>query len=73
MGRVRAFDDPLSFIHMLYAAAVAYLSPTALVAASIIYYAYQSIEKEKLSRKRGDYVEWLVGILVGLIIRAITM
>jgi len=69
MGRTKAFDDPQSFLHTLYATIIAYISPTALVAASIIYYAYQKYKREKWREKRGDFIEWLTGILIGTLLR----
>ena len=73
MGRVRAFDDFYSFLHTALAALLAFLSPEALIAASVIYYAYQRYEREEWKRKRGDFVEWLVGIALGTSLRAVLL
>jgi len=67
MGRVKAFDDPYSWLHFAYAALLAALEPLALIAASIVFVAYQVYEREKWAVKRGDFVEWLTGILAGTI------
>ena len=69
MGRVKAFDDVYSWLHFAYAALLAALEPLALVAASIVFVAYQGWEKERLGRKLGDFVEWMAGCLVGVIVR----
>ena len=73
MGRVKAFDDVYSWVHFVYAALLAALEPLALVAASIVFYAYQKYEREKWELKRGDFVEWLTGILAGTIAKCVHM
>ena len=72
MGRVRAFDDAKSFLHAAYAAVIAMLNPVIAVAATLVYIEYQRYEREKWSRKRGDFAEWLIGLLIGAIVRAIS-
>ena len=69
MGRVKVFDDLLSWVHFFYSMVLAALSPIALVASSIVYVAYQHYEREKWEYKRGDFLEWLCGIIVGVIVR----
>ena len=73
MGRVKAFDDVYSWLHFVYAALLAALEPLALVAASIVFVAYQAYEREKWAVKRGDFVEWMTGILAGTIIKIAQM
>ena len=68
MGRVRAFDDFFSWLHFAYALLLAYLSPIALIAATIMFYAYQQYQRERWESKRGDFVEWLAGILAGTLL-----
>ena len=67
MGKVKAFDDVYSWLHFAYAFLVAFLEPMLAVAASVIFYAYQKFEREKWEVKRGDFVEWLVGLLWGAV------
>ena len=69
MGKIRAFDDLLSWAHFVYAALLAALEPLALIAASMVFVAYQCWEKERLGRKLGDFVEWMAGCLAGVIAR----
>ena len=67
MGRVRAFDDVYSWLHFAYAFLAAFLEPMLAVAASIVFYAYQRFERERWEVKRGDFVEWLTGLLWGAV------
>jgi len=39
----------------------------------VIYYAYQRYEREEWKSKRGDFVEWLVGIALGTSLRAVLL
>ena len=63
MGRARPFDDFLSLLHFSAALVSALLGVD--VSATIAYVFYQLLERERLGRKLGDLVEWLVGLLAG--------
>lgn len=67
MGRARAFDDLYSWGHFFFAMVVTMLDTVAVVATSILYVAYQYFEKEKWEYKRGDFVEYMAGVLAGLL------
>lgn len=69
MGRVEPFDDPESTIHFLVALVLAILDPLALLSATVAFTGYQLVERERRARKLGDFIEWLSGILVGVILR----
>lgn len=51
--------------HVLTAALLAYADPLALVSATLAYAAYQAFS----DRKPKDMVDWIVGIVVGVLIR----
>ena len=51
--------------HALTAALLAYLDPLALVSATLAYAAYQAFS----DRKAKDMVDWIVGIVVGVVVR----
>ena len=67
MGKVKPFDDVFSFLHFLAAALSVLLHVE--VAATLTYVFYQYVEREKLSRKLGDAVEWMCGLIVGAVAR----
>jgi len=66
---VRVFDDPRSILHFLIPLTLTVISPSALLAATIVYLVYEVLEHEPLENKLGDLVEWLTGILVGAFLR----
>ena len=68
MGRVRAFDDTCSWLHFAYAAIITAANPIAAVAAAIVFTAYQLHESEKPETKRGDFIEFMAGLLVGAVL-----
>ena len=71
MGKVRVFDDLYSWFHFFVSLLVTYLSPVAAIAATICFVEYQRWERERRSEKLGDFIEWMVGILIGVLTRVI--
>lgn len=69
MGKVKPFDDFFSFLH--FAAAALSVVLNIEVATTLTYVFYQYLEREKLSRKLGDAVEWICGLILGGIVRAL--
>ena len=67
--RLSLFDDIYSFLHMLGGAACAYLNLS--IPGTLVFIAYQFYERERWAYKRGDFVEWLVGLVVGSALRCI--
>ena len=53
--------------HVLTAALLAHLDPLALVSATLAYAAYQAFS----DRKAKDMVDWIVGIVVGVLAREV--
>ena len=72
MGRRRVFDDVYSFLHSLTAFTTALVDPVALLSATLVFIAYQLCEREERGRKRGDFVEWMIGLLIGSALRFLT-
>ena len=71
MGRLRVFDDLFSFVHFLVALVLALLDPVSLVAVSIVFVVYQLVEVEKRPYKLGDFVEFMAGVVAGVVLRFI--
>ena len=62
-GKIKIYDDKLSIIHTIVAILSVILNIS--IPATLIFIAYQYFEKEKWLEKRGDFVEWLIGLLIG--------
>ena len=62
-GKVKIYDDKLSILHTIVAILSVILNIS--IPATLIFIAYQFYEKEKWIEKRGDFVEWMVGLLIG--------
>ena len=73
MGRARAFDDVFSWLHFFVSLLISILSPLASIAATLVFIEYQRWERERRSEKLGDFIEWLAGILFGVILRSILL
>jgi len=69
---IKIFDDWKSILHTIAAFILTLCDPIALIAGTMIFIAYQFSEREKLSAKRGDFIEWLIGIILGSIIKLIS-
>ena len=62
-GKVKIYDDALSIIHTIVAILSVLLNIS--IPATLIFIAYQFYEKERWIEKRGDFVEWLIGLMIG--------
>ena len=71
MPRKIVFDDVSSFIHFILGCALYYIArylPVVTVVATASYIAYQVVERERGLNKLGDFIEFIMGALVGLIL-----
>ena len=62
-GKISIYDDKLSILHTIVAILSVILNIS--IPATLIFIAYQYFEKEKWVEKRGDFVEWLIGLMIG--------
>jgi len=65
--KFRLFDDVYSFLHVLGGVVCAYLDLS--IPGTLIFIAYQYYERERWVYKRGDFIEWLVGLIIGSLLR----
>ena len=69
MARLIIFDDTSSVIHAVLGLATAILKKIGLGIASatiiVVYTVYQVLEREKDVNKLGDFIEFIVGYLIG--------
>ena len=69
MARLIVFDDINSFIHLVLGFLVVALRRLGLgivsIAIIVVYTAYQVLEKEKSLNKLGDFIEFLIGYILG--------
>lgn len=65
------FDDKASFVHLLFgfASVVARIE----IPATLLYLLYQYIDREREFEKKGDIIEYTVGLLVGALVREVLM
>ena len=68
--RPKIFDDPFSYLHLLYGVITALFLPYSAII-PFIYIAYQLWERESLRSKIGDMIELVVGVAVGALIRIV--
>lgn len=61
-----AFDDKKSLLHFLTGIATARLGPAGILII-IIFVIYQKREREPYLNKLGDFIEFILGILAGLL------
>jgi len=61
------YDDPASIMHTAlgFAAVLWHIE----VAVTLIYLLYQYMDRESVSEKKGDLVEYSVGLLAGALVR----
>jgi len=67
--RLRLFDDIYSMLHLIGGAVCAYLRLS--IPATLTFIAYQYYERERWAEKRGNFIEWLIGLVVGSVLRAV--
>lgn len=60
---LKIYDDKLSILHTIVAILSVLLNIS--IPATLIFIAYQFYEKERWIEKRGDFVEWLIGLMIG--------
>ena len=65
LRRLRVFDDFYSFIHFFFGFLSTLLNIS--LEASIIFVAYQYYEKESIKSKKGDFIEFCIGLVLGAI------
>ncbi len=63
IGKITIMDDVLSIVHVIVAILSVLLNIS--IPATLIFIAYQFYEKERWIEKRGDFVEWLIGLMIG--------
>ncbi len=66
-GRIVAFDDPASLVHIILGI-FASIFPLIGIMITMIYLFYQYIDTEDVAEKKGDLIEYILGILIGAII-----
>ena len=69
IGDVRVFDDIYSFLHVLLGFIAALFGMDASVSLTIVYTAYQLVDRDMRDEQLGDLVEYTVGFTAGLFIR----
>ena len=62
-GKVKIYEGWMSILHTIVAILSVILNIS--IPATLIFIAYQFYEKERWMEKRGDFVEWLVGLMIG--------
>ena len=62
------FDDLYSILHTLMGI-IAGIFPIQGISLTMLYIAYQYFEKEKWIFKRGDFVEYAIGVVIGAVIK----
>lgn len=67
---VRVFDDWRSLIHLLLGF-TASLDVAVSIAVSLSYAVYQYIDEDNVEEKKGDYVEYILGVLIGFFVKKI--
>ena len=70
IGDIRVFDDIYSFLHALLGFIAAFFGMDASVSLTIVYTAYQLVDRDMRDEQLGDLVEYAVGFIAGLLIRA---
>ena len=65
------FDDVHSILHVLIAFLLAMLSPTIALAVTICYVAYQWIDDDDIKERKGDLIEWMIGLILGALARVV--
>jgi hypothetical protein len=63
------FDDKASYVHLAFGVASVLLRIE--IPATLLYILYQYIDREREFEKKGDIVEYTVGLLLGALVRAI--
>jgi Gpi18-like mannosyltransferase len=63
------FDDKASYVHTLFGAVSVLLRIE--IPATLIYLLYQYIDREREFEKKGDLIEYTVGLLAGALVRTI--
>ena len=67
---MKIFDDPFSYLHLLYGVITALFLPYSAII-PFIYLAYQLWEKESLRAKIGDFLELAIGIVLGALLKIV--
>ena len=71
IGDVRIFDDIYSFLHALLGFIAALIGDAgASVSITIVYTAYQVLDRDYAPEQLGDLVEYAAGFIAGLLVRA---
>ncbi len=68
-GKVKIYEGWMSILHTIVAILSVILNIS--IPATLIFIAYQYFEKEKWMEKRGDFVEWLVGLIIGGLVKSL--
>lgn len=70
VGDIRVFDDIYSFLHALLGFIASLFGMDASIPLTIIYTAYQLVDRDMPAEQLGDLVEYTVGFIAGLFLRA---
>ena len=68
-GKIKIYDDKLSILHTIVAILSVLLNIS--IPATLIFIAYQFYEKERWIEKRGDFVEWMIGLIIGGLVKSL--
>ena len=68
-GKIKIYDNKLSILHTIVAILSVLLNIS--IPATLIFIAYQFYEKERWMEKRGDFVEWMIGLIIGGLVKSL--
>jgi len=68
--KLKVFDDKKSLIHFALGVITPFLFPYSLIIPAA-YVWYQAREKEDIGSKVGDFIEYCVGLIAGLVLHVL--